>query len=301
MDKDNIVWHEKPGLVKPHMVLAFSGWTNAAQAASATGWYLIRKLKATLFAEVKPDDFYVYQASGTDQKRPLVNIENGIIQSLNIVTTNFSYYRDVNGGHDLIIASGPEPEQKWIRYSDLLLDLAREYQVEKMVAIGGSFEAIPHTAPVRITGVVNQANLIDEMKGQGIEPISYKGPSSFYTLFMLEAAKRGLPVISLWASTPHYIQVINFIAVYNLLMKLTRLLDIKIDLEEARRDSEYLVTQIDQAIAQKPDLQEHLKMLEKEYLKGKPQPRKAINQNIVREIEDLLRDNQGRDSPGGAL
>jgi hypothetical protein len=105
-------------------------------------------------------------------------------------------------------------------------------------------------------------------------------------------------VISLWAHTPHYIQVINFIATYSLITKLNKLLDLQIDLEDARRDSEYLVTQIDQAIARKPDLKGHLKILEEEYRKGKPQPRKAINQNIVKEIEDLLRGSQGQDSPG---
>jgi proteasome assembly chaperone (PAC2) family protein len=298
MDKEDIIWHEKPDLVKPNMILAFDGWTNAGQVASATAWYLIGRLKATPFAELKPDDFYIYQNSDKEHKRPIVNIENGLIQSINIVTTNFSYYRNAPGEHDLIIAAGPEPDQKWVKYTNLLLDFAREYQVEKIIAVGGSFDAIPHTAPVRITGVVNQVALIDEVKEQGIELVSYKGPSSLYTFFMVEAAKRDLPVISLWAHTPHYIQVINFIATYHLILKISQMLNIKVELGDARRDSEYLYAQIEQAIAQKPDLQEHLKMLEEEYRKGKPQPHKSINKNILKEIEDLLKDNQGHESGG---
>jgi proteasome assembly chaperone (PAC2) family protein len=293
MDKEFIIWREKPELVKPQMILALDGWGNAGQVASATAWYLLGRLKATLFAELKPDEFYIYQSSGNDHKRPLANIEHGLIQSLNIVTTNFSYYKDTTGAHDLIIVSGPEPEQKWVAYTDLLLDFARQYQVEKIIALGGSFDAIPHTVPTRITGVVNQAKLIDEIKAQGIEPIDYKGPSSIYTLLMVEAAKRDLPVISLWAHTPHYIQVINFIATYALTLKLSQMLNIPVELADARKDSEYLVSQIDKAIAQKPELQEHLKMLEAEYRKGKPQaPQRSINQNIVKEIEDILKGSQ---------
>jgi proteasome assembly chaperone (PAC2) family protein len=295
---ENINWQEKPDLFKPYLVLAFDGWTNAGQVATAVTWYLIRKLKAIPFAGLRPDEFFIYQASGGEQQRPLVNIEGGLIQSLNIVTTNFSYCKDIRGMHDLIIASGPEPQQEWVKYTGLILDFAREFRVDKIAAIGGSFEAIPHTVPTRITGVVNQVSLLDEIKVQGIEPVSYKGPSSLYSLIMIEAAKRGLPMFSLWASTPHYIQVINHIAAYKLLLTLCKMLDLNLDLSDAQRDSEDLITRIDQAVSQKPELQKHLKMIENEYRKGRPQIKKPISQNIVREIEDLLKGKQGPEFPG---
>ncbi len=291
MENENIIWHERPGLARPFLLIAFDGWANAGQVTSAVAWYLIGRLKAKVFAEVIPDEFYIYQSSGNENRRPVADIETGLIKSVNIVTTNFSYYRDPLGEHDLIIASGPEPEQKWVRYIKLILDFVRECRVEKIIAIGGSFGAIPHTVPTHIAGVVNQASLIDEIKGQGIEPVTYKGPSSIYTLLMVEAAKRELPAISLWAYTPHYIQVMNFIAAYSLLLKLNSILGIDADLTDARKDSEYLYSQIEQAIAQKPELQAHLKMLEEEYRKGKPQQHKPISQNIVKEIEDLLKDH----------
>ncbi|MBN1188642.1 MAG: PAC2 family protein [Dehalococcoidales bacterium] len=295
---EDIVWRERPNLAKPNLLLAFSGWGNAGQVSSAVAWYLIGRLKANVFAEIKPDEFYVYQSAGNDRKRPLVNIENGLIQTVNIVTTNFSCYHNLLGEHDLIIASGPEPEQKWVRYIDTFLDFARSYQVARIVTIGGSFDAIPHTVPVRITGVVNQANLTDEIKEQGIELINYKGPSSIYTLLMVEAAKRGIPAISLWAHTPHYVQVINFMAAYKLMLKLNRMMGIELDLADAKRDSEFLFSKIEKAIAQKPELQENLKLLEKEYRRGKTRPHKTINQNIVREIEDLLEDSQNHEFGG---
>jgi proteasome assembly chaperone (PAC2) family protein len=294
MDPENVIWHQKPELRKPWMLLAFDGWGNAGQVASAIAWYLLGRLKATLFAEIKPDEFFVYQTSGSEQKRPLVSIEKGVIKSLNIVTGNFSYFKNSSGDRDLIIVTGPEPEQRWVKYTGLLLDFAREFQVERIIALGGSFAAIPHTVPTRITAVVNQPQLVEELKQQGIEMTDYKGPSSIYSLLMVEAAKRDLPVISLWAQTPHYIQVINFIATYNLLLKLRNLLGIQLELADARKESEHLYSQIDQAIASKPELREHLKVLEQEYRKGNPQqPQASINQNIVKEIEELMKGHQG--------
>ena len=292
MESEYFIWHERPNLVKPYLILALDGWTNAGQVASAISWYLIGRLKATLFMEFKSDEFYVYQTSGTESKRPLVNIENGMVQSLKIVTTNFCYSKDETGRHDIILVSGPEPDQRWIKYTQLLLDFAREYKVEKIVAIGGIFDSIPHTVPTRISGVINDTKLKDEVQRQGIDLINYKGPSSIYTLLMVEAAKVNLPMLSMFAHIPHYIQVLNFIACYNVMLKLSALLDMKIELEAARKDSEYLYTQVDQAIEQKPELKEYLKTLEVEYRKDRPRSPKPISQNIVKEIEDLLKGNQ---------
>jgi hypothetical protein len=60
----------------------------------------------------------------------------------------------------------------------------------------------------------------------------------------------------------------------------------------ARKDSENLCAQVDQAIEKKPELQEYFRMLESEYRKGKPDIREPINKNIIKEIEDLLKGNQ---------
>jgi hypothetical protein len=54
-----------------------------------------------------------------------------------------------------------------------------------------------------------------------------------------------------------------------------------------------LISQIDQAIEAKPELQEYLKILESEYRKGNPNTRKPISKNIIREIEQLFNDQSG--------
>jgi proteasome assembly chaperone (PAC2) family protein len=172
------------------------------------------------------------------------------------------------------------------------LDLAQEYQVEKIVTLGGTFDSIPHTAPPRISGVVSHTELKEELEKSGIEPTSYKGPSSIHTLLMVNAAKRDLRMISLWSHTPHYIQVVNFIGCYQIMLKLSELLNIKFDLEVARKDSEYLKTQIDQAIEKKPELQEYLKTLEIEYRKGGAESEGPINNGILKEIDEIFKEKK---------
>ncbi|HSW58635.1 MAG TPA: PAC2 family protein, partial [Dehalococcoidales bacterium] len=159
------------------------------------------------------------------------------------------------------------------------------------IALGGSLDVIPHTVPPKISGVVNLSSETDELKERAIELTSYQGPSSIYSLLMVEAARQNIPMVSLWVHTPHYLQVTNFMGCYHLMLKLGELLGLNIDLDVAKKDSEYLFQQIDLAIKQKPELQEYVKTLESEFHKGSKPRENPINKNIIKEIEGLFKDN----------
>lgn len=292
MENEQLIWHEKPSLTRPFIIMGFTGWSNAGEVGSSVLWYILTRFEGKLFAELKTDDFYNYQNAGNVNKRPVVNIENGMIQSYSAVTTNFWYHAAEPGGHDLILISGPEPDQGWNRYSNLLLDLAQEYKAEKIITLGGTFDAIPHTAPLRISCVVSHTELKEEAQQFGLELTDYKGPSSIHTLLMVNAAKRDMRMMSLWVHTPHYIQVVNFIGCYEVMLKIALILNIKLDLEVARKDSEYLKVQIDQAIEKKPELQEYLRTLEMEYRKGHSSVEKPINNNILKEIDEIFKEKR---------
>jgi hypothetical protein len=109
---------------------------------------------------------------------------------------------------------------------------------------------------------------------------------------MIQAARRDIPMINLWSHTPHYIQVIDFMGCYSMMSKIRELLGLDLDLDVARKDSEYLYSQIDEAIEKKPELQEYLRTLEIEYQKKEPDAGGPISKNIIKEIENLLQYKQ---------
>ena len=290
MENENIIWMEKPELVKPYLIMAFAGWSNAGDVASSVIIYLTGRLGAEPFAEIKPDDFYYFQAGGNEMKRPIVNIENGRLKSFDYLTTNLWFAKDKYGAHDIIMVSGPEPELNWSKFAGTIMDLAEEYHVEKIIALGGTFDAVPHTVPPVISAVATNQDLLDEAQRYGIEAVDYQGPSAVHSAIMVEAANRQLPMLSLWAHTPHYVQVTNFMATYAIMKKLGDLLNLEIDLEVAQKDSDYLAGQVDQAIEKKPELKEYLATLEEEYRKGHTGTSENINRKIVKEIEDILKE-----------
>ena len=49
---DGLIEHEVPQANLPTMLVAFAGWPDAAEAATRAMRFLVRKLRATKFAEI---------------------------------------------------------------------------------------------------------------------------------------------------------------------------------------------------------------------------------------------------------
>ena len=226
-DKDNIVWFEKPNLIHPYMIIGYEGWPDAGKVSSAVLSYLSSKLSPVLFAKLKPNEFYFIQS---EIQRPQAVIEKGIVKSFEMPTTSFGYVKDALKQHDLILIYGPEPEQSWDKYAQIIINVAATCKVEKIVTIGGTFDAIPHTMATRITASISQSDLEGEIVSKGIDLVDYKGPISIHTLLITSAAKVKIPMINLWGHTPHYIQIPNTMGCYDMLAKVDLLLNLNIDL-----------------------------------------------------------------------
>jgi proteasome assembly chaperone (PAC2) family protein len=287
-DKENLTWFENPALSHPYLIIGYEGWPDAGNVSSRVLSYLSSAFSPILFAKLKPADFYSVQSSAGETRRPQAIIEKGIVKSLEMTTTSFGWVKDKQNRHDLMFIYGPEPELSLEKYVQIVINLVKMYKIEKIVAIGGTFAAIPHTIAAKVTASISHQNLKDEIKSKGIELTDYTGPVSIQTLLLTAAAKEDIPMINLWGHTPHYIQVPNTMGCYELLVKLDLLLDLKIDLEEARLAGERLYEQIDKAISMKPELQKFLKILEIGYRKDNISREQPINEKIVKEIERLL-------------
>ncbi|HEX2703949.1 MAG TPA: PAC2 family protein, partial [Solirubrobacteraceae bacterium] len=59
-----LLWEHRPdGLRAPALVCAFTGWNDAADAASAALSFVGSALGATRFARIDPEEFYDFQAT----------------------------------------------------------------------------------------------------------------------------------------------------------------------------------------------------------------------------------------------
>lgn len=269
--------------------MGFEGWPDAGRISSGVVGYLRDRLEAKRFAEVKADDFYLFQSPGAESIRPLTNIKDGLVKSLSLPSTTFWFYKNEGANHDLILSLGAEPQLGWHRYADLILNLAQEFGVQRIYTIGGTYDRVPHTVEPIITAVLNDPGWQAEMAEYGIGFTDYKGPASIHSFFLVSAGKRGLKAASLWGHAPHYVQMPNAKVCYAVLKKLVKMLEIALDLEQMRRAGEYLDDQINKAIAQKAELQEYVRRLEEEYGKGRYERGEPLAEDIIKEIEHFLR------------
>jgi len=289
MNAQSLIIYQSPALVKPYLVMGFEGWPDAGKVSSGVIGYLRDKLEAEKLAEVRPDDFYVFQSLGVEAKRPTTDIEDGLVSKLSLPSTTFWFYKKEKSPHDLIISLGKEPELRWNEYADLVLGLAQDFGVETIYPIGGTYDSVPHTIEPIVTAVLSLPSLKAEVNKYGISLTDYAGPSSIHTLLLVLARKRGIGVISLWGHAPHYIQVPNTKVCYAIITKLTKMLGISLDLEDIKRASEYLDEKVSAALDQKVELRDYVRRLEEEYGKGRYRVSEPLKEDIIKEIEDFLK------------
>src|SRR5438067_1638306 len=99
--------HAQPrGLRRPVLITAFTGWNDAAEAATTAARYLATTFHAEKFAEIDPEEFYHFGLT-----RPYVRFKPGSETEREIVwpATEFSVARAPELSRDLVIAVAGEP------------------------------------------------------------------------------------------------------------------------------------------------------------------------------------------------
>ena len=78
-------WNAKPTLRRPALVAAFSGWNDAADAASDGVRWLARSVGARVFATLDTEEYLDFQAA-----RPTVELVDGVIREIQWPALAFS-------------------------------------------------------------------------------------------------------------------------------------------------------------------------------------------------------------------
>jgi proteasome assembly chaperone (PAC2) family protein len=289
-------FNKLPELRQPDMLIALSGWSDAAKVATGSVLYLARTLDASGFAQIEGDQFYDFSNS-----RPEVTIDGGLIKLLQLPVNSLLYWKNDKTDHDLILFHGIEPNFHWQKFVDTMLELAGSLGVRRIYALGGLYDNTPHTMEPRISGVVNKDDLLAVLKKHNIESINYQGPSSIHSFILTNCAQKEIEAISLWGHAPFYVRVeTNPMVCLGLIRKLAELLEIEVDLTELIKAGEYLEDMLNRLLSDNEELQQYIKKLEEQYeiqgtSTGEPSPGAD---RIVREVEDFLRGQRRKEEKG---
>ena len=254
-----------PRMRQPRMVLGFTGWMDGGDVSTGTVQTLIDKLDARPLAEIDSEDFYILNFPGSMEIsalfRPHCTIEEGLVTEYEPPTNTFF----ASPRERLILLLGKEPNLHWSQYADCLFALAGEFGVSMIYFIGSVGGLVPHTREPRLFASMSDEDFKPVLERVGIGFSSYEGPASVVTYLTRLAAERKIPLVSLVAEIPAYVQGRNPRCIESVTRRLAGMLEVQLDLEDLRVQSDRLEEHVNKALEEHPELKERIAQLEEHY------------------------------------
>lgn len=255
----NMEW--RPELERPVLIAGFTGWNDAAEAASLAVSTIGEASEAKHFGSFDGEEFFDYQTV-----RPQIKLVEGVTRTIEWPENDLSATdRNVAalGGRGAILLSGPEPNFRWRAFSQAVVDLARELDVRLVITLGALLADVPHSRPVSVAANAQDPSLVENLR---LSASRYEGPTGITGVLHRYCAGKGLPSVSFWASVPHYLpSVPSAPAALALLQNFSNLLGGDFDTAHLERTSEDYQRQVSAAVAQDPDLTAYVRTLEERY------------------------------------
>src|SRR5207249_8710892 len=282
--------HAQPeGLRRPVLIMAWSGWNDAAEAATTAVRYVATSLSADKFAEIDPEEFYHFGLT-----RPHVRFKTGSETEREIVwpTTEFSIAQSPSLARDVIVGVASEPHLRWKAYCETVLELARRCDVALVLTLGALLAEVPHTRPVRLAGGATDPELAARL---GVRPTKYEGPTGIVGVLNTICREQGFTTASLWANVPHYIAGIeNPEATLALVRRVLPLLGATLDLTDLEDAVKQFDRNLTEIVRQNAKIASYIKKLESsDAEEPAAEPRQGSDlppaAELVAEIEQFLR------------
>ena len=284
----NIDW--KPELERPVLIAGFTGWNDAADAASVAVGALASSWEARRFGGFDGEEFFDFQTT-----RPQVKLVEGVTREIEWPENMLSATEpslEAAGNRGVILLTGPEPNFRWRAFCAAVVELAQALDVELVVTMGALLADVPHSRPVSVAANSQDASLVDSL---GLSASRYEGPTGITGVLHRTCADAGLPSVSFWASVPHYLPAVpSAPAALALLDKLSGLLGMDVDTGELERTAETYQEQVSVAVSQDSDLSSYVSMLEERFDSQADQgPRKLPSgDELAQELEGFLREHR---------
>lgn len=277
-----------PELHDPLMILAFEGWNDAGEAATATVLHLAEAWEADAVAAIDPEDYYDFQVT-----RPYVTGRPGQ-RRIDYRTTRVLIASPDELDRDVVLVHGLEPSFRWRAFTQELVGLARSLGVRTVVSLGALLADTPHSRPIPVSATSDDERTIQRYD---LEAATYEGPTGIVGVVSDAVRREGIPSISLWAGVPHYAgHVPSPKATLAVVRALEELLDVVLPHGDLEEDGQAWERGVDEAASSDEDIREYVEQLER--AQDTAQLPEASGEAIAKEFERYLR-RRPEDPPTG--
>ena len=184
------------------LIVAFEGWNDAAESASAAAKFVCEKLNADVVATVDPEDYYDFQFT-----RPSVSYDLEGNRQISWPTTDLcapgvDVLAEDPSLNRVNVLLGVEPSRRWQAFTTEIMEMIEDREIDSVIFLGAMLADVPHTRPIGVMAT-SQSEAVREQFA--IERSHYEGPVGILSVLGLALEKAGIPSIALWASVPHYV------------------------------------------------------------------------------------------------
>jgi proteasome assembly chaperone (PAC2) family protein len=170
-----------------------------------------------------------------------------------------------------------------------------------VVSLGGLLADVPHTRPIRVSGMSTDEEMMRRLEGIVVTGSRYEGPTGIVGVLTDRLRKLGLATASLWANVPHYVTMpANPKATLALLERIDSMFDLALDFQELRETSARFESEISEAVAADANATSYVRGLEEQIDSEEPVEQTRpfpSGESVVRELEEFLR--RSRPNPEG--
>lgn len=241
-----------PTLSAPVLIGAFDGWIDAGGAASNAAARLAEG--AETLATADPDAVFDYRS-----RRPVLDVVDGTLTHLE--WPEISIARRTEGGRDLLVLHGPEPDFRWRELADQVMEAAVRLGVVQWVSLGAVPAAVPHTRPVNVFGTASSDGLLHDDVEKGPQGL-LRVPAAALSVIETAVAGAGIPTVGFYAQVPHYVGGSFAVAAIALLEQLGRHVGVDLALGDLPEEALSQRQRLDAAMGGDDDAREYLERLE---------------------------------------
>ncbi|MEZ5407840.1 MAG: PAC2 family protein [Acidimicrobiales bacterium] len=276
---DHIQWSaQRPELRSPILIAAFEGWGDAGDAATTAARHVRDRLGGEVIGGIDSEPFYDFTST-----RPYVRLE-GTERHIDWPANEIAAVQIPTSTHDLLVLVGIEPQLQWRTFTQQILALIDEFDVELVISLGALIADVVHSRPARVYSSGYDPELNEKLD---LEPSTYEGPTGIIGVLHDALRTHGTPSLSLWGTVPQYVpHATSPKAALALVERVAQLLELTIPTTALEIGAAAYERQISELVDDNDETRDYVAQLEAAYDSLMPED----GASLIEELEQYLRD-----------
>ena len=190
-----------PEITNPYVIAMIKPWVDVGKVGTLTLNRIERFFGATEIGQLaKPGKFFDFT-----RYRPNMRFVQG--KRTMRIPNSFLKHGKSENGQDYLFLHLFEPHANGEEYVESILEIVKQFKVERYCRVGAMYDAVPHTRPILITGAIGEINQIRRVENLRLRQSSYQGPTTIMNLLAVGIDDLEMETLNFMAHLPQYAQL----------------------------------------------------------------------------------------------